>query len=68
VFAYCRLRERAVITRLCKQLFPFFRHVLYHDVMVRGTAASKLMHSLANNPSLPPLVRFINYHFPSSKF
>ncbi|KAJ7307861.1 hypothetical protein DFH08DRAFT_823947 [Mycena albidolilacea] len=34
VFAYCRLRERAVITRLCTQLFPFSRHVLYHDVMV----------------------------------
>ncbi|KAJ7835679.1 hypothetical protein B0H14DRAFT_2590149 [Mycena olivaceomarginata] len=56
VFAYCRLRERAVITRLCKPLFPMFRHILYHDVKVRGTAASKLMHSLANNPILPPLV------------
>ncbi|KAJ7801659.1 hypothetical protein B0H14DRAFT_2615097 [Mycena olivaceomarginata] len=56
VFAYCRLRERAVITRLCKPLFPMFCHILYHDVKVRGTAASKLVHSLANNPILPPLV------------
>ncbi|KAJ7817191.1 hypothetical protein B0H14DRAFT_2602194 [Mycena olivaceomarginata] len=47
VVAFCPLRERAVITRLCKQLLPLFRHI---------TNARKLIHSLANNPSLPPLV------------
>jgi hypothetical protein len=36
--------------------------------MVRGTNTRKLIHSLANNPSLPPLVRCFNYYFPSSKF
>jgi hypothetical protein len=68
VVAFFPLRERAVITQLCKQLLPLFHHILYHDIIVRGTNTRKLIHSLANNPSLPLLVHCFNYYFPSSKF
>ncbi|KAJ7863781.1 hypothetical protein B0H14DRAFT_2574721 [Mycena olivaceomarginata] len=56
VALFCGVATRLSLLRLTKSLNVILRHLLYRNITVQGTSARKLVHSLANNPLLPPIV------------
>lgn len=56
VAQFCDIPDILVLLRLSKAIYLFLVHRLYQDISV-GRAARRMVHSLASNKLLPPMVR-----------
>jgi hypothetical protein len=55
VAQFCDVADILVLLRLSKAIYLFLVHRLYQDISV-GRSARRMVHSLANNKRLPPMV------------
>ncbi|KAJ7799057.1 hypothetical protein B0H14DRAFT_3492000 [Mycena olivaceomarginata] len=56
VAQFCDVPDILVLLRLSKAIYSFLVHRLYQDISV-GRSARRMVHTLANNKRLPPMVR-----------
>ncbi|KAJ6508207.1 hypothetical protein C8R45DRAFT_1089410 [Mycena sanguinolenta] len=62
---FSRRAERLFLLQLTRQLYFALRHLLYRNIEV-GAAAAKVVHSLACNVQLRPMVQSLQFSDPSA--